>query len=250
MKPNDSALDMFDSLKTILIQKYKMPFHILFGSINNAELYNYRALFKYIKILQCFKDEIPEQDIFTKKHLESIAKRFNAEIKFSSPHRYRTNTNKIYVDELKSCFPTIDSLEDIIMQDDIEKFKELSFSTNIYRTKVKYFISLGITSILEACAYFGSTNIFFYVLANDPESQITVICTELAFVGGDVDIINECMKFHNPNMRCLEHAMNSHNNDLLDDLLDKFNNDLIYFDFEILIYSQNLEALFITCEKI
>ena len=99
------------------------------------------------------------------------------------------------------------------MHDQIDKFKEYvaqhSISDDKDFLKITNFSiddfyqdnDVGLT-LIEACAYFGSVNIFYFLISNDI-SKITENCLNYAVIGGNQDIINKCLKENKMDINCL-----------------------------------------------
>ncbi|EAX92109.1 ankyrin repeat protein, putative [Trichomonas vaginalis G3] len=142
---------------------------------------------------------------------------------------------------------TIDTeAETMIMDDDIEKFKNYITQKPIEDIKIKIPVC-NACSLIEACAYYGSVNIFIF-LNSYKKFEITNQCLYCAIIGGNTDIINECSKICQINSECFKAAYLSHNNKYLEYI---FTHDLI--DFESLTTketreiakAQNLKAVFL-----
>ncbi|EAY07105.1 hypothetical protein TVAG_342690 [Trichomonas vaginalis G3] len=117
------------------------------------------------------------------------------------------------------------------MHDQIDKFKEYvaqhSISDDKDFLKITNFSiddfyqdnDVGLT-LIEACAYFGSVNIFYFLTSNDI-SKITENCHSYAVIGGNQDIINECLKEKKMGIDCLRSIIRTHNHKLFEYVLDR-----------------------------
>ena len=130
-------------------------------------------------------------------------------------------------------------------------------------------------SLLEACCYFGSVNIFFFLISN-AECAITEKCLKASIFGGNIDIINECLKKQQIDKYCVNSSIVSHNNQFFEYILenvmftsnfkvestycsdDDYSDNIVYidhfdfedyFDHECIIESQNLNAVFLLYMK-
>ena len=74
-------------------------------------------------------------------------------------------------------------------------------------------------SLLEYCSYLGSVNCFKF-LRTEFNSKITHHCLGLSFIGGNPDIISECLKKQKPDYRCMKYAIMSHNIDFVTYLIN------------------------------
>ncbi|EAX65693.1 hypothetical protein TVAG_307340, partial [Trichomonas vaginalis G3] len=77
-------------------------------------------------------------------------------------------------------------------------------------------------SLLELCCYHGAVDCF-KLLRTKFNSEITETCLELSFLGGNPEIMSECLKFQKPNQECMKHAFISHNIDFVTFLLNEYN---------------------------
>ncbi|EAX83072.1 hypothetical protein TVAG_259580, partial [Trichomonas vaginalis G3] len=99
-------------------------------------------------------------------------------------------------------------------------------------------------SLLELCCYHGAVDCF-KLLRTKFNSEITRECLDLSFLGGNQEIMSECLKYQKPDRWCMENAIISHNIDFVTFLMneysikinlrycEKYNNletFLVYFD--------------------
>ncbi|EAX86879.1 hypothetical protein TVAG_135690 [Trichomonas vaginalis G3] len=77
-------------------------------------------------------------------------------------------------------------------------------------------------SLLEACCYYGSVNCFKF-LRTKFSAEITELCLQLSFLGGNPDIMSECLKCHKPDKKCMKYAIMSHNIDFVTYLMNEHN---------------------------
>ncbi|EAX89618.1 hypothetical protein TVAG_256980 [Trichomonas vaginalis G3] len=128
-------------------------------------------------------------------------------------------------------FETESSIEFIVMHDQIDKFKEYltqnSISGDIFLEIPNFWYNAyhddgyyAELSLIEACAYFGSVNIFYFLISNQI-SKITEWCLSYSVIGGNQDIINECLKENKMDIDCLRSIIRSHNHELLEYVLDR-----------------------------
>ncbi|EAY05399.1 ankyrin repeat protein, putative [Trichomonas vaginalis G3] len=96
-------------------------------------------------------------------------------------------------------------------------------------------------SLLELCCYHGAVDCF-KLLRTIFESEITKTCLKLSFLGGNAEIINECLKYQKPNEKCMKYAIISHNIDFVTFLMNEYNLEI---DLEACIECHNLESLLV-----
>ncbi|EAY14926.1 ankyrin repeat protein, putative [Trichomonas vaginalis G3] len=224
---------MLTLIKNVLIIKYKMPVEQLLKSIFVAINYNFRSIKLYINIINNILSNYPISEP-------------KAIILFNSVEKYNLqfihNTDNIFHAEFTDDpFPKEDELLYFIIYDQIGKFKE--YVTEHSLEDIDIFIpDISYISPIEACAYFGSINIFTF-LHLSLDQEITEECLNLSFIGGNTDIINECMKEQDLNTKCLQYITQSHNNSFLEYI---FNNEISEpdnYNYPAIIDSQNLKAL-------
>ncbi|EAY07143.1 hypothetical protein TVAG_343070 [Trichomonas vaginalis G3] len=108
-----------------------------------------------------------------------------------------------------------------------------------------YLFNLDKLSLLELCSYLGSVNCFKF-LRTKFNSDITHHCLGLSFIGGNPDIISECLKKQKPNYRCMKYAIMSHNIDFVTYLIDVHNIKIDVRDCE---YFNNLQVFFVYLDR-
>ncbi|EAY21834.1 ankyrin repeat protein, putative [Trichomonas vaginalis G3] len=193
IKSNEPIEDMCSIITNTLISKYQLTINQLTKLIREAIRYNYASGANYVKILE----------------------QIGADLTGVSDYHFETEG----------------SIKFIVMHDQIDKFKEYltqnsisgdiflkipNFVYNAYHY-LKFFAEL---SLIEACAYFGSVNIFYFLISNQI-SEITERCFSYAVIGGNQDIINECLKKHKMDIDCLRSIIRAHNHELLEYVLDR-----------------------------
>ncbi|EAY13535.1 ankyrin repeat protein, putative [Trichomonas vaginalis G3] len=96
-------------------------------------------------------------------------------------------------------------------------------------------------SLLELCCYYGAVDCFkFLITKYNPE--ITKRCLELSFLGGNPGIVNECLKYQEPDEKCMEYAILSHNIDFVTFLMNEYN---LRINLDHCAKYNNLESLLV-----
>ncbi|EAX98131.1 hypothetical protein TVAG_332410 [Trichomonas vaginalis G3] len=240
IKSNESVEDMCNIITNVLILKYQLTKKQLAQIIIKALQYNYASCDNYAKILKNIGMEIND--------LSDL--RFPSEdsIEFTVMHDH------------------IDKFKDYISQNKIkDKFFKIPILNNIQiksdRINLSYYYrgkqeNLNL-SLIETCAYFGSVNIFFFLISNQ-KYTISKECLRYSLIGRNTDIINECLKKYLMDKDCLRDIVCSHNNSMLEFGLER--NFFTYNDFERdyvtrtaiyqdIIKYQNLKAVFLLYEN-
>ncbi|EAY00621.1 hypothetical protein TVAG_180990 [Trichomonas vaginalis G3] len=224
IKYNESVESMCSIIKNVLITKYQLSKKQLLEIILKALEYNYALGKNYIEILKNIG-----LDINNLSHLS---------------------------------FPLEGSVEFIVMHDQIEKFKDYISQREL---KIDDFLKINIfgefeslkLSLIEACAYFGSVNIFFFLISNQ-KCTISKECLQYAVIGRNTDIINKCLTENGMDMDCIRNIVCSHNHEMLEYVLERYMLTYEDFDTENLFQStifddiiryQNLKAVFILFKR-
>ncbi|EAY13493.1 hypothetical protein TVAG_343220 [Trichomonas vaginalis G3] len=84
-------------------------------------------------------------------------------------------------------------------------------------------------SLLELCCYHGAADCF-KLLITKFNSEITQRCLELSVLGGNQEIMSECLKYQKPNKECMKYAIISHNIDFVTFLMNEYNMEIILSD--------------------
>ncbi|EAY23422.1 hypothetical protein TVAG_070860 [Trichomonas vaginalis G3] len=227
LNSSESHNEILNSMIDCLVNKYNISKYLLIKSLLTAIKFNYKSIVLYSIILN---------QILTK---------------FSIPSSYVLNNfpdllnNNEFVVTMK--FPQWDEFDDIIMYDRIEKFKNIALERDIEKLNMTI-PNFSSNSILENCAYFGSVNIFSFIIMNYSPT-ITAKCLENAIISGNTDIINECLKYQTLFPCCINYAIASHNNTFLQHMLTHDLIDAKDFDYQLVIDSQNLKSVFLLFEK-
>ncbi|EAX83908.1 hypothetical protein TVAG_080550 [Trichomonas vaginalis G3] len=132
-----------------------------------------------------------------------------------------------------------------IMYNDKEKFiifterdefdKDQKLKCNLYPYSYKGY------SLLELCCYHGAVDCF-KLLRTKFNSEITETCLQFSFLGGNPEIMSECLKYQTPNKWCMEYAIISHNIDFVTFLMNEYN---IEIDLEYCKDYNNLESFLV-----
>ncbi|EAX90307.1 ankyrin repeat protein, putative [Trichomonas vaginalis G3] len=96
-------------------------------------------------------------------------------------------------------------------------------------------------SLLELCCYHGAVDCF-KLLRTKFNSEITEKCLEFSFLGGNPEIMSECLKYQKPTYKCVEYAIISRNIDFVTFLMNEYN---IEIDLEICATFKNLDAFLV-----
>ncbi|EAY12885.1 ankyrin repeat protein, putative [Trichomonas vaginalis G3] len=104
-----------------------------------------------------------------------------------------------------------------------------------------YPISHDSNSLLELCCYYGAVDCFKF-LRTEFKSEITQKCLLFSFLGGNPEIMSECLKYKKPEVNCLGYAIISHNIDFVTFLMNEYNP---WLDLDYCVEYNNLELLLV-----
>ncbi|EAY13110.1 ankyrin repeat protein, putative [Trichomonas vaginalis G3] len=100
-------------------------------------------------------------------------------------------------------------------------------------------------SLLELCCYHGSVDCFKF-LRTKFQSEITPNCLRYSFLGGNQEIINECLKVQKPDDECMEYAIISHNIDFVTFLKNEHN---IKINLKLCCKHNNLQSFLVYLDQ-
>ncbi|EAY20005.1 hypothetical protein TVAG_402610 [Trichomonas vaginalis G3] len=100
-------------------------------------------------------------------------------------------------------------------------------------------------SLLELCCYHGAVNCF-KLLRSKFNSEITKKCLWNSFLGGNQEIMSECLKIQSPDYECMRYAIISHNVDFITFLMNEYE---IAIDLYHCGYYNNLQAFLIYLDQ-
>ncbi|EAY23491.1 hypothetical protein TVAG_071550 [Trichomonas vaginalis G3] len=137
-----------------------------------------------------------------------------------------------------------------IINDDIEALKPFTETENfngniLIKTKFYPLTENDGYTILELCCYHGSVNCFKLLRAKF-DTEISETSFNFSFLGGNPEIIKECLKFQEPDAGCMEYAIISHNIDFVTYLMNEYE---LKIDLYNCIEFNNLEAYLVYLDQ-
>ncbi|EAY17898.1 hypothetical protein TVAG_225240 [Trichomonas vaginalis G3] len=156
---------------------------------------------------------------------------------------YKTNNYSLDVHNEYTIFRSI-------MDDDIKSFiSHIKHNDDnvVISCRSNFYISYKHLSLLELCCYYGSVNCFKF-LREEFKFEINHICCQFSFLGGNPDIIAECVKKLGWDFtyRIMEHAIISHNVDFYTFLKNEYNIKIV---LEYCTKYNNLQAFIINLDQ-
>ncbi|EAY07046.1 hypothetical protein TVAG_311710 [Trichomonas vaginalis G3] len=168
---------------------------------------------------------------------------------FYKKYRIKLNNHIDYKNDLTNIdIHTENTIYNAIMYNDLERFiffteregfdKDQKILNSLYPYNCEY-------SLLELCCYHGAVDCF-KLLRTKFKSEITQKCLEFSFLGGNAEIMSECLKYQTPNGTCMMFAIISHNIDFVTFLMNEYNIEIDLFNCEIY---KNLEAFLVYLDQ-
>ncbi|EAY15955.1 hypothetical protein TVAG_262050 [Trichomonas vaginalis G3] len=230
---------IYKMIKTELIDSKKIPPQMIIRNILSIIPYKNRYTRSYLSLAKHISDDYQVREVI---NVELISNYLFYE-------EYGIKLKKYdYFDEIKLENLNIHSENTIyraIMYNDLEKFisftetdgfdKDQKLESRLYPNPQEEF------SLLELCCYHGAVDCF-KLLRTKFNSEITQQCLELSFLGGNPEIMSECLKHQHPNEECMIYAIISHNIDFVTFLMNEYN---IGIDLKYCGMFNNLEAFFV-----
>ncbi|EAY17390.1 hypothetical protein TVAG_319850 [Trichomonas vaginalis G3] len=230
---------IYNMIKTNLIEsKIYLPKYTI-KDILNIIPYNNRYAKSYLSLAKLISDEFHVNEV---NNVESISNYL-----FYKEYGIKLDKSNDF-DKIKSENLNIhieNTIYRAIMDDNKERFIQFTeidgFDKDQKLHSKLYPVSYYGYSLLELCCYHGSVGCF-KLLRSKFKSEITSKCLELSFLGGNPDIMSECLKYQEPNYQCMETAIISHNIDFVTFLTNEYN---IKIDLECCGMYNNLESFLV-----
>ncbi|EAY19831.1 hypothetical protein TVAG_178750 [Trichomonas vaginalis G3] len=233
---------IYNMVKTNLIDtKIYFPKTIMRDILNIIQ-YNNRYAKSYLKLVKRISDEYHEKEV---RDVPLIViclfeKEYGFRLDTYNPYRFEVNENIDIHSE--------NTIYRAIMYDDKERFIYFTESDRFdkdQKLKSSLYPNYGGHSLLELCCYHGAVDCF-KLLRTKFNSEITQKCLEYSFLGGNPEIMSECLKYQKPNIDCMICAIISHNIDFVTFLMNEYNIN-IYVD--CCIKYKNLESFLVYLDQ-
>ncbi|EAY04032.1 hypothetical protein TVAG_055180 [Trichomonas vaginalis G3] len=236
---------IYKEIKTKIIKTKKMKLCNILEDIKIASVYNNRHFRSYLELFRKIYDKYHPKGFSFKSSLFDYVLHKEYDYIFPvDPKNYFVSQNyTIDVHEK-------DTIYKAIMNDDINSFIKFTerdgFDVN--QTLKSYFYPdpEKDLSLLEICCYHGSVNCF-KILRSKFNSEISQRCFQFSFLGGNPDIMNECLKYQAPDQICMKYAIASHNIDFVCFLMDNYD---LYIDIRYCSEFNNFQAILIYLDQI
>ncbi|EAY04593.1 hypothetical protein TVAG_233290 [Trichomonas vaginalis G3] len=203
---------------------------------------------------------IPYNNRYTKSYL-SLAKNISDEYHVKAVKNIPTISNFLFHKEYGIKLDKSDDFEKIksdnldihientifkaIMNNDKERFiifteRDEFDKDQKLKSKLYPYFNEGY-SLLELCCYHGTADCF-KLLISKFHSEITHTCLEFSFLGGNPEIMSECLKYEEPSILCMKYAIISHNIDFVTFLMNEYN---IEIGLKYCTFNNNFESFLV-----
>ncbi|EAY14050.1 hypothetical protein TVAG_478750 [Trichomonas vaginalis G3] len=234
--------DIYKIIKTELIDSKKYPPKNIMEDILNIIRYNNRYTKSYLSLAKLISDDYHVEKVKNIPMISILLFYKEYGIKLDKYLNFK-NFNSVNMD-----IHTENTIYRAIMNNDLETFilfteregfnKDQKLESSLYPFSFK---SYNGYSLLELCCYHGAVDCFKF-LRTKYGSEITQKCLQLSFLGGNPEIMSECLKYQKPDKFCMEYAIISHNINFVTFLMNEFN---IEIDLDYCVQYNNLESFLV-----
>ncbi|EAX92122.1 hypothetical protein TVAG_224840 [Trichomonas vaginalis G3] len=214
--------DIYKMIKTELIESQKLCPQFIIRDILNIIPYNNRYTKSYLSLAKLISDDYHVEEVNFVKRISNYLFYVEYGIQLDkSGDFFEFNFEDLNIHS-----------ENTIMYNDLEIFIQFTerngFDKNQSLDNCLYPYSYIGYSLLELCCYHGAVD-FLKLLRSKFSSEITKKCLNLSFLGGNQEIMSECLKYQTPDYECMEYAIISHNIDFVTFLMNEYNIEINLF---------------------
>ncbi|EAY09498.1 KIAA1223 protein, putative [Trichomonas vaginalis G3] len=212
---------IYQMIKTELIESKKhLPQNII-RDILDMIPYNNRYTKSYLTLAKLISDEYQVKDISNVNPISNFLFYKEYGIKLNK------STNFAEINPENVDIHTENTIYKAIMCNEKEQFISFTEREGFDKDQIlisKLYPSLYLSeryTLLELCCYHGAVDCFKF-LRTKFDSKITETCLVFSFLGGNPEIMSECLKYQRPNDKCMEYAIISHNIDFVAFLMNEY----------------------------
>ncbi|EAY17234.1 ankyrin repeat protein, putative [Trichomonas vaginalis G3] len=230
---------IYKIIKTELIDTNKYSPKSMIKDILNIIPYNNRYAKSYLSLAKLISDEyhVKEANNVIGLSILMFYKEYGIKLsKYGDFENYDFKNFDIHTENTIYRAIMYNDLERFILFTEIDEFdKNQTLKSQLYPDSYKEY------SLLELCCYYGAVDCF-NLLRTKFSSKITQECLENSFLGGNPEIMSECLKYQKPDEYCMKYAIISHNIDFVTFLMNEYN---IEIDLEYCTIYNNLESFLV-----
>ncbi|EAY12721.1 hypothetical protein TVAG_117430 [Trichomonas vaginalis G3] len=213
--------DIYQQIKTELIDSKTYPPKKIIKDILCIVPYNNRYTKSYLFLVKHISDDYHVTDIRNVEHISNFLFYKEYGIKLDKSDDFeKINSENLDIHKENTIYRAImyNDLERFITFTEMDGFdKDQKLKSSLYPN-----FHHIVYSLLELCCYHGAVDCF-KLLRTKFQSPITQTCLQLSFLGGNPEIMSECLKYQKPNRECMDYAIISHNIDFVTFLMNEYN---------------------------
>ncbi|EAX98403.1 hypothetical protein TVAG_125470 [Trichomonas vaginalis G3] len=230
---------IYKLIKTELIDSKKHPPQIIMRDILCIIRYNNRYTKSYLSLVKLISDDYHVTEVRNVALMLKFLfyKEYGIKLdKFDNYKNNRLQNPDIHPENTIYRAIVYNDLERFIAFTETDGFdKDQKLKSSLYPYSYEGY------SLLELCCYHGAVDCF-KLLRTKFQSKITQRCLKFSFLGGNPDIMSECLKYQTPDEECMEYAIISHNIDFVTFLMNEYNIDI---NLDCCIKYNNLESFLV-----
>ncbi|EAY07906.1 hypothetical protein TVAG_064530 [Trichomonas vaginalis G3] len=217
----EELISIYEMIKTNLIDSKKVLPKNIMGDILKIIPYNNRYTKSYLSLAKRISDDYQVKDVKRSSIISNFLFYKEYGIKLGKSDEFEKIKSQNF--EIHS----EDTIYRAIMYNDKERFiafterngfnEDQKLKSDLYPdaySKEGY-------SLLELCCYHGAIDCFKF-LRTKFNSKITERCLHFSFLGGNPEIMSECLKYRRPYNKCMEYAIISNNIDFVTFLMNEY----------------------------
>ncbi|EAX90290.1 hypothetical protein TVAG_272220 [Trichomonas vaginalis G3] len=215
---------IYQNIKIHLIDSYKYPPNQIITDMSNMSMYNNRYMKSYLYIVKQIFEEYHPKDINAINSVFDYLfyKEYGIVLVESNRTKFKEFESKNYTLDIHK----ENTIYRAIMDNDkellISIIEKSEFDKDQRLDDTFYPYSLKGYSYLELCCYYGSVDCFKFIITKF-HPEITKKCLRFSFLGGNQEILSECLKKQEPDKKCMKIAIITHNIDFVSFLRNEYN---------------------------
>ncbi|EAY21413.1 hypothetical protein TVAG_198520 [Trichomonas vaginalis G3] len=237
---NEEDLNLiYKIIKTELIDSKKYLSTNAIMDILNIIPYNNHYTKSYLSLIKLISDDYHVKEVSNAKLISNFL--------FFKEYTFKLDKSNVF-EKIKSGDLDIhieNTIYRAIIYNDKERvifFTERDGFDKNQKLKYEFYpVSIEGLSLLELCCYHGTVDCY-KLLRSKFNSEITQRCLKFSFLGGNQEIVSECLKYQKPDEECMKYAIISHNNDFVTFLMNEYN---IQIDLYYCGIYNNLESFLV-----
>ncbi|EAY13541.1 ankyrin repeat protein, putative [Trichomonas vaginalis G3] len=246
-KDENEIAAIYKNLKVHLIDSNKYPPNHIISDISFISKYKNLCMKSFLAIAkQIFDEYHPNTFVNIYYAFDYLFyKEYGIVLQESNKRKFKECETKNYSSDIHEA----NTIYRAIMDDDKELFisliercefdKKQKLKNDLYPPNKDGY------SYLELCCYYGSVDCFKFLITKF-HSKITQQCLHLSFLGGNQEILSECLKCQRPTKECMRYAIASHNIDFVSFLNNEYD---IKIDVDYCRLFNNLHALLVYLDQ-